>query len=64
MAKFAQYAIAASQEALDDAGWNPKVPEDLTMSGVYVGSGIGSFDDVYDTSIAFDHKVCAEFCPE
>lgn len=29
MAKFAQYAMAASEEALEDAGWKPTGPEDL-----------------------------------
>jgi 3-oxoacyl-[acyl-carrier-protein] synthase II len=27
MAKFAQYAMAASEEALEDAGWKPTVFE-------------------------------------
>lgn len=29
MARFAQYAMVASEEALDDAGWAPKKEEDL-----------------------------------
>ena len=29
MALFAQYAMAASQEALDDAEWHPESPEDF-----------------------------------
>jgi 3-oxoacyl-[acyl-carrier-protein] synthase II len=29
MARFAQYAMAASEEALADAGWTPKKEEDL-----------------------------------
>jgi 3-oxoacyl-(acyl-carrier-protein) synthase len=28
MAKFAQYAIAATEEALEDAGWKPTSEED------------------------------------
>jgi 3-oxoacyl-(acyl-carrier-protein) synthase len=28
MARFAQYAMAASEEALEDAGWKPTVFED------------------------------------
>ena len=32
MAKFAQYAIAASQEALNDAGWWPENPRDQEMT--------------------------------
>ena len=29
MARFAQYAMVASEEALKDAGWMPKEEEDL-----------------------------------
>jgi 3-oxoacyl-[acyl-carrier-protein] synthase II len=29
MARFAQYAMVASEEALDDAGWKPEKEEDL-----------------------------------
>lgn len=53
MAGFAQYAMAAAEEALDDAGWRPTSKSDLQATGVYIGSGIGSLDDAYDTAIAF-----------
>ncbi|KAG8624320.1 hypothetical protein KVT40_007387 [Elsinoe batatas] len=53
MATFAQYAMAAALEALKDAEWSPKREEDLRSTGVYIGSGIGSLDDAYDTAIAF-----------
>jgi 3-oxoacyl-(acyl-carrier-protein) synthase len=29
MARFAQYAMVASEEALNDAGWMPKKEDDL-----------------------------------
>ncbi|PSK35049.1 beta-ketoacyl-acyl-carrier-protein synthase II [Elsinoe australis] len=45
--------MASAQEALDDAEWHPKKPEDLEATGVYIGSGIGSLDDAYDTAISF-----------
>ncbi|GAB7348791.1 hypothetical protein MBLNU459_g7513t1 [Dothideomycetes sp. NU459] len=67
MALFAQYAMACAEEALNDAGWAPKSEEDLEATGVYIGSGIGSLDDVYDTSINFDtggyKKVSPLFVP-
>ncbi|KAF4553415.1 Beta-ketoacyl synthase-like protein [Elsinoe fawcettii] len=53
MATFAQYAMAAAQEALTDAEWSPKQEEDLRSTGVYIGSGIGSLDDAYNTAISF-----------
>jgi 3-oxoacyl-(acyl-carrier-protein) synthase len=36
MARFAQYAMVASEEALGDAGWFPKDEEELeaTVSGI------------------------------
>ncbi|KAH7055736.1 3-oxoacyl-synthase-like protein [Macrophomina phaseolina] len=67
MALFAQYAMAASQEALEDASWHPKSDEDLEATGVYIGSGIGSFDEVFETSIAYEkggyRKVSPLFVP-
>lgn len=32
MARFAQYAMVASEEALVDAGWQPKTEEDLEVT--------------------------------
>ena len=32
MARFAQYAMVASEEALKDAEWDPKKEEDLTAT--------------------------------
>ena len=76
MARFAQYAMVASEEALNDSGWFPKKEEDLESTvwrpgqlfaralltmhqGVYMGSGIGSLDDVYDTTVAYEKGVSA-----
>jgi 3-oxoacyl-[acyl-carrier-protein] synthase II len=53
MALFAQYAIASADEALQDAGWNPTSRQDLEMTGVTIGSGIGNLDEAYSTSVAF-----------
>ncbi|KAF2676678.1 3-oxoacyl-synthase-like protein [Lentithecium fluviatile CBS 122367] len=67
MALFAQYAMVASEEALDDAGWAPKKEDDLEATGVYIGSGIGSLDDVYNTTVAYEKggykKVSPLFLP-
>lgn len=32
MARFAQYAMVASEEALSDAGWKPEREEDLVAT--------------------------------
>jgi 3-oxoacyl-[acyl-carrier-protein] synthase II len=72
MAKFTQYAIAATEMALSDAGWRPLTQEDKEMTGVCLGSGIGNLEELYDTSIAYNRTVSykwrhlqetvAEFC--
>lgn len=54
---FTQYAMAATSEALRDAGWNPRVPEQLEATGVCLGSGIGNLDEIYSTSIMFEKSV-------
>jgi 3-oxoacyl-[acyl-carrier-protein] synthase II len=67
MALFAQYAVAATHEALEDAGWHPTRQEDLEMTGVCLGSGIGNLDECYNTSVAFEQggykKVSPLFVP-
>ena len=68
MALFAQYAIAAADEALNDAGWHPTSTSDLEATGVTIGSGIGNLDEAYNTSIAFHtagyRKVSPLFVPK
>ncbi|ORY85060.1 ketoacyl synthase domain-containing protein [Protomyces lactucae-debilis] len=67
MALFTQYAVSAAHQALDDAGWRPATDLERERTGVCLGSGIGSFDDVYDTSLAFNsggfRKVSPLFVP-
>ncbi|KAH7558819.1 high affinity nickel transport protein nic1 [Bipolaris maydis] len=59
--------MVAAEEALQDAGWNPKNENRLEATGVYMGSGIGSLDDVYDTTVAYEkggyRKVSPLFVP-
>ena len=57
MSTFAQYAAAAAEMALRDAGWRPTRHEDQEMTGVCLGSGIGNLEDFYATSVAFDRGV-------
>jgi 3-oxoacyl-[acyl-carrier-protein] synthase II len=39
--RFAQFAIAASEEALGQAGWQPVIPYDPSRVGCVIGTGIG-----------------------
>jgi 3-oxoacyl-[acyl-carrier-protein] synthase II len=57
MAKFTQFAIAATEMALVDAGWRPHTQEDKEMTGVCLGSGIGNLEELYNTSLAYDKTV-------
>lgn len=57
MEPFAQYAVAASGEALEDAGINMEA-EDTYRVGVIIGSGIGSLETVEATyDKVLEHKV-------
>ena len=64
---FAQYAIAATEQALTDASWKSPLQHDRDKCGVAVGSGIGGIDDFYENSIKFHtgdyHKVSPLFIP-
>jgi 3-oxoacyl-[acyl-carrier-protein] synthase II len=48
---FIIYAVAAAQQALDDAGWHPETAEDQETSGVLIGSGIGGLKGIEETSL-------------
>ncbi|KAK3494653.1 3-oxoacyl--synthase [Neurospora hispaniola] len=68
MSLFAQYSVAATEMALQDAGWKPTRQEDLEATGVCMGSGIGNLDDFYNTSVTYDKegykKVSPLFVPK
>ncbi|KAI0010123.1 putative 3-oxoacyl--synthase [Xylariaceae sp. FL0662B] len=68
MSTFAQYALAASEMALEDAAWKPTEQMDLEVTGVCLGSGIGNLDDIYSTSLAYEEggykKVSPLFVPK
>ncbi|KAG5926163.1 hypothetical protein E4U53_003140, partial [Claviceps sorghi] len=52
MSTFAQYAMAAGDMALKDAGWEVTRPEHREVTGVCLGSGIGNLEDIYETSLS------------
>lgn len=57
MSRFAQYAVAASEMALKEAGWESSHQIDREMTGVCLGSGIGNLADIYSTSLAYEKDV-------
>ncbi|KAI0999588.1 putative 3-oxoacyl-[acyl-carrier-protein] synthase [Podosphaera aphanis] len=56
MPKFNQFAVAASEMALEDSGWRPEKQEDKERTGVCLGSGIGNMDGFYNTCLLFEQK--------
>lgn len=49
-------AMAAAQLALEDSGWYPKTQEEQLSTGVAVGMGMVSLDEIARTSAAFQEK--------
>lgn len=53
---FILYAIAASDEALNDANWHPESDEDQYRTGVMIGSGIGGLGVIAETALELRDK--------
>lgn len=56
MDKFIHFAMAATQEAVKDSGWQPTEEKDLLRTGVLIGSGIGGIGTMYETSVTLHEK--------
>ncbi|KAL9131527.1 MAG: hypothetical protein Q9217_000541 [Psora testacea] len=52
-AKFMKFGGFAAKEALNDADWYPQMDLEQERTGICLGSGIGSLETVYDTSVSF-----------
>ena len=54
--KFILYGIAAANDALQDANYEPKElsEEEQCRAGVMMGSGIGGLNNIYENSISFN----------
>ena len=51
MDDFIVYAIAAAQQAVEDAGWRPDDEAALERTGVMIGSGIGGLKTIEEAAI-------------
>ncbi|MBV6658857.1 MAG: beta-ketoacyl-ACP synthase II [Devosiaceae bacterium] len=54
--EFILYAMAAADEALNDADWHPESYEDQTRTGVLIGSGIGGLNGIVEGGRTLDTK--------
>lgn len=50
MDTFITYAIAAADQAMQDAGWQPQSEEEQLRTGVLIGSGIGGLKCIAETA--------------
>ncbi|MGE3064951.1 MAG: beta-ketoacyl-ACP synthase II [Hyphomicrobiaceae bacterium] len=53
---FIVYAMAAADQALEDAGWKPATKAQQVATGVLIGSGIGGLSGIADTSLLLHEK--------
>jgi 3-oxoacyl-[acyl-carrier-protein] synthase II len=53
---FIIYAIAAADQALDDANWHPQSRDDQIATGVLIGSGIGGLQGIDEASITLHER--------
>jgi 3-oxoacyl-[acyl-carrier-protein] synthase II len=53
---FILYAVAAAEEALNDASWLPQTQVDQERTGVILGSGIGGLGTIAATAIELHEK--------
>ncbi|AVO47537.1 beta-ketoacyl-ACP synthase II [Phreatobacter cathodiphilus] len=54
--EFIVFAMCAAKQALDDAGWHPRTPDDQNTTGVLIGSGIGGIDGIAEAAMILRDK--------
>jgi 3-oxoacyl-[acyl-carrier-protein] synthase II len=54
--KFLIFALAAAEQAVEDAGWKPQDEESLNRTGVMIGAGIGGLSTIYETSLVLKDR--------
>ncbi|GHB17825.1 3-oxoacyl-[acyl-carrier-protein] synthase 2 [Pseudovibrio japonicus] len=53
---FIVYAIAAADQAIEDANWKPETEEEKCRTGTLIGSGIGGLQGIADTALLMEEK--------
>ena len=54
--EFIVFAMAAAQQALDDADWHPTSYEDQISTGVLIGSGIGGIEGIAEAALILKER--------
>jgi len=54
--RFIVYALAATKEAVEDAGWMPSDEESLERTGTMIGSGIGGLQSICDGAVTLAER--------
>lgn len=53
---FILYGIAAADQAVRDAGWQPEGEDDRVRTGVMIGSGIGGLQSIAETALLIKER--------
>ena len=53
---FIVYGMAAAEQAVKDAGWEPTDTESLERTGVMIGSGIGGLQSIAETAVLLKER--------
>lgn len=63
MGDFIVYAMAAAQQAIADAAWQPTAEQELERTGVLVGSGIGGLTEIAEGSVLLHQESPRKISP-
>ncbi|RKO92130.1 thiolase-like protein [Blyttiomyces helicus] len=63
MSPFMHYAMAASHQAIKDAGWNPSTDLERERTGVCIGSGIGCMDEIEKMTMQYSQSGMRRISP-
>ena len=61
--EFIVFALAAAEQALGDAGWQPQDDEDRFRTGVMIGSGIGGLKWIADGATLLENRGVRKVSP-
>jgi 3-oxoacyl-[acyl-carrier-protein] synthase II len=56
MDEFIVFALAAAEQAVNDAGWRPQGEEDRERTGVMIGSGIGGLPGIAEGALTLHER--------